>query len=392
MKRIFPIDLSDIGGVESYLSDMAAEGFFIKKLGLIAEYEKLSPKKATYRLEPLMKDEMKPNDSIIDGYNEFVWKYVCTDENRLFHVFVSFDERPDEIHTDIETQKYSFDYLAKRIEKNKKVSIIGIALYLLILLMCSLTSVFDMRYYIESGSAVWLQTFIFFSILILILNIINSFRLKRIYTNLKSGVPIKHRKKYKKRYTAFILTTTITILSVTRIGITIYGMNSNWTKDLDTFNSDLPAITLYDIEPERFEIKDDIYNGVNMNNSIEYTWSEFAPTIYEVRQRGEVADRRWKDNSGIYSPSIKTKYYDLRFKHMRKILLNSIMDYELELYKYEEIVSEELYDTSFDYARIVKVNESQMLFAYYENKVIYVDYYGYGDLKSCIDKIYNKIV
>ena len=84
--------------------------------------------------------------------------------------------------------------------------------------------------------------------------------------------------------------------------------------------------------------------------------------------------------------------YDLRFKHMRKILLNSIMDYELELYKYEEIVSEELYDTSFDYARIVKVNESQMLFAYYENKVIYVDYYGYGDLKSCIDKIYNKIV
>ena len=117
MKRIFPIDLSDIGGVESYLSDMAAEGFFIKKLGLIAEYEKLSPKKATYRLEPLMKDEMKPNDSIIDGYNEFGWKYVCTDENRLFHVFVSFDERPDEIHTDIETQKYSFDYLAKRIEK-----------------------------------------------------------------------------------------------------------------------------------------------------------------------------------------------------------------------------------------------------------------------------------
>ena len=77
---------------------------------------------------------------------------------------------------------------------------------------------------------------------------------------------------------------------------------------------------------------------------------------------------------------------------MRKILLNSIMDYELELYKYEEIVSEELYDTSFDYARIVKVNESQMLFAYYENKVIYVDYYGYGDLKNCIDKIYNKIV
>ena len=76
-----------------------------------------------------------------------------------------------------------------------------------------------------------------------------------------------------------------TSLSVTRIGITIYGMNSNWTKDLDTFNIDLPAITLYDIEPERFEIKDDIYNGVNMNNSIEYTWSEFAPTIYEVRQR-----------------------------------------------------------------------------------------------------------
>ena len=86
MKRIFPIDLSDIGGVESYLSDMAAEGFFIKKLGLIAEYEKLSPKKATYRLEPLMKDEMKPNDSIIDGYNEFGWKYLMKDRMKFIQI------------------------------------------------------------------------------------------------------------------------------------------------------------------------------------------------------------------------------------------------------------------------------------------------------------------
>ena len=93
-----------------------------------------------------------------------------------------------------------------------------------------------------------------------------------------------------------------------------------------------------------------------------------------------------------YIDRVNRSTFDLRFKHMRKILLNSIMDYELELYKYEEIVIEELYDTPFDYARIVKVNESQMLFAYYENKVIYVDYYGYGDLKSCIDKICNKIV
>ena len=104
MKKLFPINFCDIGGIESYLHDMAADGLFIKKLGLIAEYEKGEPSKATYRLEPLMRAEKRPDDSIIDGYLDFGWKYVCTDEHNMFHVIDSYDDKPEEIHTDIQAQ------------------------------------------------------------------------------------------------------------------------------------------------------------------------------------------------------------------------------------------------------------------------------------------------
>ncbi len=391
MKKLFPINFCDIGGIESYLHDMAADGLFIKKLGLIAEYEKGEPSKATYRLEPLMRAEKRPDDSIIDGYLDFGWKYVCTDENNMFHVFVSFDDKPEEIHTDIQAQKYSYDYIAERFEKSKRVNVIGIILDLSILLMCALSGVFDMRYYIESGTAVWLQTFIILSVIAMILSIRDSLRIKKLYNGLRLGIPIKHRTKYKKHYFSFIIITLITIISAARIGISIYSLQSGWNKNISEFTGKIPAITLYDIETEQFSIESSIYDGIDRNNNIEYKWSELSPVIYEINQRGVSGSRQWNDRSGQYSPSLKTKYYELRFKFLRKPLLEDIIDYELEFFKFSEIISEELPDTPFDYARFIKVDESQMLFAYYENKVIYVRYHGYGDLKSCIDKIYNKV-
>ena len=47
MKKLFPIDFYDVGAIESYFHDMAAEGYFIKKIGFFAYYEKGEPKKVT---------------------------------------------------------------------------------------------------------------------------------------------------------------------------------------------------------------------------------------------------------------------------------------------------------------------------------------------------------
>ena len=33
VRKILPVDVYDIGGTESYLSDMAAQGLFLKRIG-----------------------------------------------------------------------------------------------------------------------------------------------------------------------------------------------------------------------------------------------------------------------------------------------------------------------------------------------------------------------
>ena len=56
------------------------------------------------------------------------------------------------------------------------------------------------------------------------------------------------------------------------------------------------------------------------------------------------------------------------------------------------MLSEELLNTQFDYAYFVKVKETQMLFAYKDNKVIFVRYHGYGDLKILTETIAERIM
>jgi len=357
MKKLLPIDFYDVGAIESYFHDMAAEGYFIKKIGFFAYYEKGEPKKVTYRLEPLMKEEEGPDESVVEGYLDFGWHYICTMPNRMFYVFASYDEEPQEIHTDTFTQSYTYDYLAKKVAKSRRINIITLVFYLGII----------------------------FAIYTLILSMREYSKMKRLYEGLKAGISIKHRTSYKMHYGSYIMCFLLSITCIFQLCTIIYNFKNEWTKDITQFADTIPSITLDDIEKSDFIIETGVVNGVNWNNRIDYKWSELAPVMYEISQNGIVETEYWKDNSGEYSPSLKTDYYELRFKFLREPLIKNIIDYE-------EMLSEELLNTQFDYAYFVKVKETQMLFAYKDNKVIFVRYHGYGDLKILTETIAERIM
>lgn len=392
MKKLFPIDFYDVGAIESYFHDMAAEGYFIKKIGFFAYYEKGEPKKVTYRLEPLMKEEEGPDESVVEGYLDFGWHYICTMPNRMFYVFASYDEEPQEIHTDTFTQSYTYDYLAKKVAKSRRINIITLVFYLGIMTICSIFGGFDTKFWIESDNTIWFGAIILFAIYTLILSMREYSKMKRLYEGLKAGISIKHRTSYKMHYGSYIMCFLLSITCIFQLCTIIYNFKNEWTKDITQYADTIPSITLDDIEKSDFIIETGVVNGVNWNNRIDYKWSELAPVMYEISQNGIVETEYWKDNSGEYSPSLKTDYYELRFKFLREPLIKNIIDYELELFKYEEMLSEELLNTQFDYAYFVKVKETQMLFAYKDNKVIFVRYNGYGDLKILTETIAERIM
>ncbi len=396
MIRLFPIDYYDVGGIESYLHDMAAEGYFLKKLGVFAYYDRGEPKKVTYRLEPLMKEETKPNDDIISDYFAFGWHYICTMPNQTFHIYASYDDMPKELHTDVITQSYSYEYLTERLEKNKNINILGAVFYIILMAVCSVMGNFDVKYYVESWTSFYLPIVILLGLVSVLRSVSVAKRIKSFYSDLKSGIPIRHRTRYKKKYGDYILLTVIMLFSISAIAKAIYVPSHEWSASLADYKGNIPTITLEDIEKEPFETEERVlqtgkYNGVDWNNMIEYHWSELAPVMYEIKQNGIVQTEFWNDNSGEYTPSLRTDYYELRFKFLRKPLIENIIDYETELLRYKEMTVEEILNTSFDYAYFVQEGEWQLLFAYKDNKVICVRYHGYGDLRAAAELVAERI-
>src|SRR6056297_1062352 len=137
IRKLMPVNVYDIAKTQSYLNDMASNGYFFKKLATFAYFEKGEPEETTYRLEPLMRNEKKPNEEQLAHYESYGWEYVCT-ITKAFHVFKTDKKDYTEIHTDPITQSYAFEYL----NINLKLSYILLIVFMPLAVLMTLSSVF----------------------------------------------------------------------------------------------------------------------------------------------------------------------------------------------------------------------------------------------------------
>lgn len=164
-------------------------------------------------------------------------------------------------------------------------------------------------------------------------------------------------------------------------------ITAGWEMNLSKYNESIPTIQLEDIETaQNFEIDNRRYKS----NHISYDWTELAPALYEINERGIVTDQMWEDQSGEYSPSLSTEFYQLRFGFLRHRFLQDLIDDELEFFRFEPIRYQEILVTDFDKAIFVQVKETQMFFGVLDKSVVYVRYHGYEDLRNHFEDIYNK--
>lgn len=393
MIRFFPFNIFEIGEVESYLHDMAAKGYILTDIIFFAHYKKSEPTNITYRLEPITKDEDGPSDEIKEIYEQFGWHYVCTVSNK-FYIFASYDEEPIEVHT--APQIYSsFKYLEKKLRMSNIATVVIIPIAIIAIIYTFMNIKYPIRTFVRSGSCFYM---IFAILLVLFGTIVEIRRNKRIKTllnNLKNGIPIKHRVKYKKRYANVILTLAVILMNIMNIFLVLYNADAFWYKSVDSINGVLPTVTIYEMEKGKdciieYDNKFNDVNSVNGNNYFDHDSSDLAPEILHIVQRGIVEGEMWEDGSGEYTPNITTEYYRLRFKFIRDAFVKDLIAHDAE-FNYNEITSKEILNTDFDYAYLICENEMQYLYAYKDNKVIAITYQGYGDLKEHIEEIENRV-
>ena len=97
----------------------------------------------------------------------------------------------------------------------------------------------------------------------------------------------------------------------------------------------------------------------------------------------------WEDKSGEYSPSITTRFYKLTFGSMaEKLTIDLISRY---VYRDDtEIIA--FNNSKLDQVYLAEDEIRKQIFAYMDNQVIHVTYYGKGKIEEIIPLVEEKLL
>ena len=388
-------DLWRIGEYESWFSDMAGEGYHLRKIGyLFAHFEKGDSENIRYRIDTSWNKNISEEQKEL--YTKGGWDYVT--KFREFNVFASPTSlNAPELHTDSAEQSYTLKSFDKKIARN---TLYVILLSMLAIGMTSfiwLTDKTPTLSFIDGSSTqfvviVLVYLFLTYSMIRATLSI------RKLRKALSEGSPINHqapwKKHYKKNLFFSIIIITLSALSAT---VPYVQLIKHKTKALPQENIDLPVVRLADIEQDpklvlNQEVVKNPFTGKNFGweSEITYDWSPLAPQQFETIESGIVSDKMWKDKSGTYSPSIHSQVYLLTFPWMGKSLIANLIARNDFIFDGE--IPIRLESAIFDTLFIRESEESKEVVVAKGKSVIHVSYHGYADLDAIIKNAEKKIV
>ncbi|MDY5510197.1 MAG: DUF2812 domain-containing protein [Dysosmobacter sp.] len=131
-KELRPANVYDVAANESWLEDMAKQGYRLKGMtGWSGIFEKAEPFSCRYRMQPLSKKEKHPPEETVEGYRELGWEYAGTIPG-TFHVWRCEDPAAPELDTDPVVQGMGYRYLRGKMQRSAVVD--GLLLAVLVAL------------------------------------------------------------------------------------------------------------------------------------------------------------------------------------------------------------------------------------------------------------------
>lgn len=388
VKRLMLDDIYAVGRNESWLSDMAKKGLHLKKFGRIFVYfEKGEPKETKYRIDYI---KGTPSQEQLDVYHGCGWDFVAN--NGDFCIFSTDDKSYDtELHTEPIEQGFLLAELNKRLRNN--LIIISICMLLLFGIMASTYAFNDEPFlYMVKHQFVQQMFLVVFELYIFYKAIRDYVVIGNLKKSLLQGKEINHREDYRKaRLMGGILAALYLPIALCTILIPLVEISKSKDYTLPEANTNLPLIRLADIEqnPKLTRETSYINRDVDWANRVSYHWSLLAPVQYEIDEHGIVNGEMWEDKSGVYSPSITSQFYRLTFGSMaEKLTLDLINRY---VYR-EDIEVKEVNHQEFDKIYIAEDDVQKQIFAYLDNQVIYVSYYGKKEIEDIIPLLSRKLL
>lgn len=389
VRKLRPDDYWRIGEHESWFSDMALEGLHLKKIGnRIATFEKGEPKKTRYRID-IYQGEYSDKEQK-QFYSENGWEFVNDYDH--FNVYSSPVElNAPELHTDPVEQSYTLKTIE---DKMRGYFIMAIFTPIILLGLLYLTLFADSTPYLALLDNFTMQA--------LMLTIIGSrgvydstrsfLSIRCLRKSLLEGKSIDHDAPWKNRnkkskiisYTLFAIYIIILIIPLTSI-------KKRETHTLPVTSPTLPIVRLADVEqnPALIREKPSSDKEIDYGNFYGYDWNIFAPIQYESNESGIVPKESWKDNSGTYTPSIRTKTYKLAIPKMKDGVLNGLIKRSTDNSNSGEFI--EISNPDFERLVVHQEENYKEAFAYKGSLVMKVRYFGHVDIDNIIQAMADKI-
>ncbi len=388
VKRLMLDDIYAIGRNESWFSAMAKKGLHLRKFGRIfVHFAKGEAKETKYRIDYL---KGAPSQEQLDVYHDCGWDFVAN--NGDFYIF-SADEKScsSELHTDAIEQGFSLSELDKRLRTN--LIIISIAMFLFLGMMASIYVLNDEPFlsmikgqFVQQILLVIVELYVFYTV---IRNFMVVHNLKK---SLLQGQEINHNEDHRKaRLLGGILAGIYLPIALFTVFIPFMDIAKSKDYTLPEANTNLPIIIrLAEIEQNPNLVRQTGYNGNNVDwaNRISYDWSLLAPLQYEIDEHGIVNGEMWEDKSGTYSPSITIRYYNLTFGSMAEGLTLDLIN----RYVWRDNTNmKKVNYPDFDEIYIAEDDIRKQIFAYLNNQVIHVTYYGKAKIEDIIPLLSQKV-
>ncbi len=301
----------DLEKVESWLQDMAAQGWYQRKGRLVGRLERGDAKRIRYRVQPKAKwyDSRTPDSDMVKLFQHMGWEFITAHGD--FYIFMAEDETSPELNTEPKLMARGFRWMLWGWG-------ICVLLYMFLLLNCQGRLITEpCRYLVTFGSALAVG----FAVVLLAAVGTMILRLVQVvgyYRRLKRADELNHSKPWRKGATAIRAGTALLgglWIAVLVMFIAQAVLQGEMT-DVAEFSGEPKVVTMAELFSEgEYRRNDwiDYYNKFREHeNSVAYT--------LQWRENAQVTTPGGNVRSGV----IIVEYYELSAEWLAKGLVREL--------------------------------------------------------------------
>lgn len=122
IRKIIPVSLYDIPGLEHWLEEQANQGLFPTSLGSWAVFEERDVPGVRFRLDPFANragEGLEPTPEKLELYRAAGWEYAFR-VGRAYFLFYTTDPQAPELFSDYQSQGLSLDRLVRGLRSYRR--------------------------------------------------------------------------------------------------------------------------------------------------------------------------------------------------------------------------------------------------------------------------------